>query len=234
MLNSRPSAHNAFGFVYMITNHVNGKRYVGQTTQSINQRFKRHKFESRNPATLKKRIQILYHAMKKHGESSFTIECLAVCFSREELDRQEVTFIEYYKTKIKEFGYNIRDGGVNGKFPVGYGKKKEISHPRNISEYGRQIMRVTGARNLKKADPLKKIAATKLALTGKKKPVEEIERRNLKRRIKVVAVNIETNEEQVFDGVRVAARALNLDVSMISKVCKGKHKYYKQWVFRYV
>lgn len=54
-----------------------------------------------------------------------------------------------------------------------------------------------------------------------------------KRRIPIIAINLNTKEEIKFAGVGIAARTLNLDTSMISKVCKGQHKYYKEWTFKY-
>lgn len=33
-------------FIYLITNNVNGKQYVGQTTKTIEERWKRHCWQS--------------------------------------------------------------------------------------------------------------------------------------------------------------------------------------------
>jgi len=54
----------AYGMVYLITNEVNGKHYVGQTTRTVEQRFKEH-MESPYP---------IGKAIRKYGAENFTIK----------------------------------------------------------------------------------------------------------------------------------------------------------------
>lgn len=56
------------GSIYKITNLINGKVYIGQTTQPIEKRFKSHCY--------KDGCTKLYNAMKKYGKSNFSIELL--------------------------------------------------------------------------------------------------------------------------------------------------------------
>ena len=44
---------------------------------------------------------------------------------------------------------------------------------------------------------------------------------------KVVAINLETEEEKVFDSLTKAAKELHVYVSNISRVCNNKAKYTK-------
>jgi group I intron endonuclease len=62
------------GYVYLITNKINGKQYVGQTLQEdIKTRWKSHR-------SIKKRTvgRILYNAYKKYGFDNFDYKKLIV------------------------------------------------------------------------------------------------------------------------------------------------------------
>jgi group I intron endonuclease len=100
--------------IYLITNTINGKRYVGQTIKSLNKRWSQHKIDSRNYSEL-----ALHRAIRKYGPNVFSVETLEICNSTDILNEKEVYWIKYLKSKIN--GYNCTDGG-NG---VGSGE----SHP---------------------------------------------------------------------------------------------------------
>lgn len=77
--------------VYKITNDINDKIYIGQTTESLNKRFMRHCGYQLKDNTH------LHRAMKKYGCQHFKIELLYVCNSQQELDDKEFEYISFYK-----------------------------------------------------------------------------------------------------------------------------------------
>jgi group I intron endonuclease len=91
------------GIIYLITNKVNGKRYVGQTVSKLNSRWATHKRRAERGSEF-----ALHRAIRVHGKDAFTIEVIAEsleCF----LDTLEVFFIKLYNTK-SVYGYNMTDG----------------------------------------------------------------------------------------------------------------------------
>jgi group I intron endonuclease len=93
--------------IYLITNKINTKQYVGQTWSSMKHRWQQH-YSPSEKSCLK-----LNRAIKKYGKDNLTIELITVCGMQETADYWEDFFIEKYDT-IKT-GYNIRKGGSRGK-----------------------------------------------------------------------------------------------------------------------
>lgn len=58
--------------------------------------------------------KLIRRAIKKHGKACFTREVLQVCYSRKELDKAEVKWIEHYKAVTCSTFYNLVDGGSLG------------------------------------------------------------------------------------------------------------------------
>lgn len=92
------------GYIYKITNIKNNKVYIGQTKQSIEQRFIQHKSHARNYRNNHK----LGNAIRKYGEDNFIIEKIEEC-QYSELDEKERFWIKYYNSV--ENGYNTLSGG---------------------------------------------------------------------------------------------------------------------------
>jgi len=101
------------GYVYVITNTINGKQYVGQTIHSIAKRWHHHKISARKSW---RGCRHLAHALRKYGEAAFTIEEFTrlVNCSQDELNAAEQSAIEMLGT-FSPNGYNIRHGGANGR-----------------------------------------------------------------------------------------------------------------------
>ena len=107
-----------YGQVYLITNTVNGKRYVGQTTYPLHERWQSHKTASRNPKTA------LHSALRKYGLNKFTIEQIDTADSQESLNKAEDFYILVLGTLASDIGYNLKRGGNNA--PISESTKEKM------------------------------------------------------------------------------------------------------------
>lgn len=92
--------------IYQIKNKISGKKYIGQTTTSIEKRFHQH---CRPSSTY---CRLLHNAIKKYGIDNFSVKELASTDSIEKLNELEIKFIEELKT-LSPYGYNLLSGGKN-------------------------------------------------------------------------------------------------------------------------
>lgn len=86
---------DAFGYIYLTENLVNGKKYVGQHRSNI--------FHEWYHGSGRKIVQ----AIKKYGKENFKTEIIEWCYSREELDAQEIYWIDFYDAQESDEFYNI-------------------------------------------------------------------------------------------------------------------------------
>lgn len=93
------------GYIYKITNNINGKVYIGQTIQPVKERWYRHCGKSCNAEEMKMHIK---KAILKYGKENFSIETLEICDS-EDLNNREKHYISYYDSYNN--GYNSTLGG---------------------------------------------------------------------------------------------------------------------------
>jgi group I intron endonuclease len=94
-----------YGSIYVITNKITNKKYVGQTIQNVEKRFKQHCSDKRSGRHM--HLSISYH-----GEQNFEIEEVMICFDQESLNKYETMFIEILNTFTPN-GYNLCKGGAN-------------------------------------------------------------------------------------------------------------------------
>lgn len=94
-----------FGEIYIIKNFVNGKRYIGQTVQSSQERFSQHIREAHTKGR-KEYNYCLSRGIRKYGEESFDYAVLAEKVPLDDLDLVEEHYIDMYQTTDPEFGYN--------------------------------------------------------------------------------------------------------------------------------
>lgn len=122
--------------IYLITNSINDKLYVGQTTNTIEFRFAEHKKPS-SKGCIK-----LYNAFNKHGKENFKIELIAITFTQEDANYWEDYFILAYNAINN--GYNIKRGGTNG--PHNETTKQKISISK-LANHEKMSQRAMGAGN---------------------------------------------------------------------------------------
>lgn len=94
------------GSIYLITNKINGKQYVGQTTYPIEFRWKGHVRD------IKRSDSPICNAIKKYGPENFVIEEMYKAYSLKKLNDMESFYITICGT-LKPNGYNLKSGGNN-------------------------------------------------------------------------------------------------------------------------
>ena len=98
--------------IYLLSNTIDGKRYVGQSMHSLENRWKQHKRPSSG-------CHYLRNAILKHGEENFTREVIKEGIETQaEADAWEISYIKELGTRRKKVngvwggGYNLTDGGA--------------------------------------------------------------------------------------------------------------------------
>lgn len=154
---------NTIGYLYRITNNVNGMQYIGVSKHPA-KRFKKH---CTKPSTHKK--SLLGNAIQKYGADQFALEVL-VQSTMEYCFDLEIKAIEALETRTPS-GYNITAGGEGfagffGKDNHSYGKKRPAAFGEHMSKLftGRPI-------------PPEQRAKISASLTGKKHSAETIQKR---------------------------------------------------------
>lgn len=94
--------------VYIHTNKINGKRYVGITCQKPERRWRNGHGYKECPS--------FYNAIRKYGWDAFKHEIFQSGLSKEKAEHIEKRLIALWGTNHKSNGYNIENGGnTNGK-----------------------------------------------------------------------------------------------------------------------
>lgn len=106
-----PNPGYAEGIIYLITNTVNNKNYVGLTVQTLERRWKYHLEQAK--ANYIKNTESLHSAIRTFGRESFKIEQIDSGTTKRDLEKKEITWIKKMNSIVPN-GYNISTGGVSG------------------------------------------------------------------------------------------------------------------------
>ena len=142
------------GIIYMFTNKINGKMYIGQTIDET-RRIRRHLYAANHPDSTKNEGQPFVHALREFGFDNFDYAILERVLAknlnelRKILDEKERYYIELYDSINN--GYNITKGGRG---MLGYklsedakvaiskrnqGRKLTESHKKTIGEAAKKM-----------------------------------------------------------------------------------------------
>lgn len=118
-----------YGFIYLTTNNIDNKKYIGQKNYDSQGKWKRY---------LGSGIH-LKRAIDKYGRENFSREIIEECKTKEELDRREIYWINTYNAVKDDNFYNIAHGGDGGYTLEGIdeNQRKEI-----IKKRGKTIKQV--------------------------------------------------------------------------------------------
>lgn len=92
-------------YIYLITNLINGKIYVGRTYKDLIKRFKEHFTKSKNKSTEHYLINI---AIREYGSEFFKIELIEINETLRENQLRETFWILEYESYNPDIGYNMR------------------------------------------------------------------------------------------------------------------------------
>lgn len=198
--------------IYKITNLVNSKMYIGQTSKSIKDRWSKH-------CSAHSQCPRLKSAIKKYGKDNFKIEEIDRVSCREELNKSEINAIKKYNC-IHPNGYNLTSGGRafchnnETKAKIGrahLGSKRSKKVRENISKAAKgRVISEQQKRNI--ANTLK---GRKSLMKGKGKPIRCIDTNTL------------------YSCAFEAANVLGLDARSVNRVASGDRKTTGGYRFRY-
>jgi group I intron endonuclease len=208
--------------IYIITNNVNGKQYVGVTKHNYKERFIQHIYEANHNHTKR----ILCKAIRKYGKENFSTRLLEEIEDESLAKEREMYYIDKLKTYI-EFdncnGYNMTLGGDGFRvfnMPESAKEKLRIANGgENHYFYGKQLSDEHKMNcSLASLGKKKSDNARKNMSESKKKPVLQIHKETLK----VI------NE---YESVKIAQEINKIE--HISDACNGKRKTAGGYVWKF-
>lgn len=132
-----------FNYIYLITNTLNNKIYIGK-----------HSTDNLDDGYMGSGI-LICKAEKKYGLENFTKEYLAFCDTEEKLNWFEKFYIK--KFNARQVGYNLTNGGDGGRTPGSW----EKGHIDSFETRKKKSISHTG----KKRKPMKEETRTKISNT---------------------------------------------------------------------
>lgn len=212
--------------IYITTNLINGKQYVGKhTTELLEDGYLGSG-------------EILNKAINKYGRNYFKRETIEICQTPEELDYKEIYWIKE-KNTLAPNGYNVTKGGTGGDTFTNNPNKEQTRNRRsngvkkywdNLSEEDKE-KRINLIRGKKRSNESKKKYSK--AKKGIKKSPEHLE--NLSKSLKkvkkgkrtynqksVLMYDLEMNLIKEFESIQQAGRETGYNPYAICKICKGQ------------
>lgn len=246
--------------VYLITNIINGKQYVGQTIQVLERRWNFHMSKNSRCLALKA-------AIEKYGKENFKVKEVYRALSLEELNKKEQEFIADLNT-LAPNGYNLTTGGDRPVFSKESIEKMSksakgrsswckgmtvYSDPRiaytvsKMMEGKRRIFGNSGPHTQKHSpETIEKMRSIKIGKRQSESTKEKIGKANSKPKpdgfsetMRLVQKNrairilcIENNTE--YESISVAAKTLDLNPGHIYRMIKSNLKNVKGFTFKMV
>ena len=170
------------GYVYKITNTVNGKSYIGiSVNEPEKHRIKDHLAGRGN--------RIIANAVKKYGKDAFTYEILEANVFDELLPNLEVAYIDKFNS-VAPHGYNLTSGGEKNKIPSKETLRKlsALNSGKKNPNFGKQHsvstrLKISNAQRGKKRKPLTAEHRQKISDSNKGKTM------SAEARLKISAAN---------------------------------------------
>ena len=233
--------------VYKITNIINNMVYIGSSIE-VERRWRQHKQASINENDHHYNYPLM-KAFREFGINNFKFEIVETCIDYKEMIKAEHNWI-IKENCVKPNGYNQTDKTDSPKFDPAIAKKMsdtkrekygkrvcEIDSTKNIlniwnslAEAGEdtgldrfKISNVCNGTRLTTGDRIFRFLDDKNQIIEPEAKVNQVQSNRItKSSRKVIKMNNNNEELQIYDSVALAAADNNCDASAISKVCNGK------------
>lgn len=214
--------------VYQHKNKINGKVYIGITSQKPEQRWRNGEGYKSSPH--------FYSAIQKYGWDNFEHNILFVELTKEQACLKEQELIKEFNSMNREYGYNSTSGGDI--FVMNEETKQKISqalmgNQNNLGhscseEKKKKISEAQKGREFTKEHKQKLSEAAK----NRHVPCSEEKKQTLKEKSHKKPVYCE-ELNKVFESVQECGRQLGIPATNITKLCNGRGKTLKGYHLRY-
>ena len=215
--------------VYQHKNKINGKIYIGITSQEPEQRWG-------SQGCNYKSSPHFYSAIQKYGWDNFEHNILFTDLTKEQACLKEQELIKEYNSMNREFGYNSTSGGDI--FTMNEETKQKISQAMigNQNGLGHPCSEEKKEKisNAQKGRKFTEEHKQKLSEAAKNRhvPCSEEKKQILKEKSHKKSVYCE-ELDKIFESVQECSRQLGIPATSISKLCNGRGKTLKGYHLRY-
>ena len=215
--------------VYQHKNKINGKVYIGITSQKPEQRWG-------SQGCNYKSSPHFYSAIQKYGWDNFEHNILFTELTKEQACLKEQELIKEYNSMNREFGYNSTSGGdiftmneeTKQKISQAMmGNQNNLGHPCS-EEKKKKISNAQKGREFTEEHKQKLSEAAK----NRRVPCSEEKKQILKEKSHKKPVYCE-ELDKIFESVQECGRQLGIPATNISKLCNGRGKTLKGYHLRY-
>jgi len=223
-------------YIYLITNKINLKKYVGKTEQSSPiKRWRRHIYDSFNGSEC-----YLHRSMRRNGVDNFHFQIIDCCNNPDELNEMEIEYISEFNTYYGE-GYNSTLGGegCSGRVMSDETKKKISQKAKNrtiSTEHRKKITEKLKGRKVSDETKQKMSVSHKGKKLSKEHIIKLSENSKGKNSKRVAQFSLSGELLNTYDSVKEAAHTTKSPYSHICGVC-SRAKYRKSaggFIWRYV
>ena len=215
--------------VYQHKNKINGKIYIGITSQKPEDRWG-------SQGCNYKSSPHFYSAIQKYGWNNFEHNILFTGLTKEQACLKEQELIKKYNSMNREFGYNSTSGG--DVFTMNEETKQKISQAMigNQNGLGHPCSEEKKEKisNAQKGRKFTEEHKQKLSEAAKNRhvPCSEEKKQILKEKSHKKSVYCE-ELDKIFESVQECSRQLGIPATNISKLCNGRGKTLKGYHLRY-
>jgi len=224
-----------YGIIYKITNNINNKVYIGQTTRDLETRM------SEYSSAHKSCNEYIRNSIKKHGFHNFNYQIIDTCMNLLELNYKEIYWINYFNSTNKENGYNISLGGTNSITSDITKERMSLSHKgikqsdiwvsNRISKSGsEEAKKYSKLKTVEEKENLSKISKGENAYWfGKKRDLTNMKNIKIEKYgKKVIEFNRITNEViNRFNSIGEAVKSTGKTFDTITRHCNNNVKKYQ-------
>lgn len=174
---------NDYAEIYLITNKINNKKYIGQAVKIYGKNKKKWGYKNRWKSHLveafsskKDHCTYLNNAIRKYGKDNFEVKKIEDTNINNTCER-EIYYISHYNC-LAPNGYNLKTGGAKGKDSLITRQKKSKARLGKIIPksqiYNSQVGQIGNRRNKKKRNYEEDNNLPKYIIANRKKNQDEI------------------------------------------------------------